>query len=110
MNRFMDCTDEELMRLCQQGVGEPFMTLYLRYRQPIMNFAIRMVGNYEDAADVFQETFRYVFTKINTYQHKAKFSTFVYQVARHLCIDILRKRDKQPKSLVSDDIPSTMSV
>lgn len=99
MDAFSKVTDEELMQLCKDGSEAAFTALYHRHKQPIMNFATQMTGNHEDAADVFQETFRYVFAKINTYEPRAKFSTLIYQVARNLSIDILRKRKRPAESI-----------
>lgn len=100
MQELTDKTDEELISLCKADVEEAFTQLYLRYRQPIMGFANNMLRNKEDAADVFQETFRYVFTKIRSFKHNAKFSTFIYQVARHVCIDVIRKRKRSKEKFV----------
>jgi RNA polymerase sigma-70 factor (ECF subfamily) len=109
-DRNSSLSDEKLMDLCKQGIEAAFTTLYLRYRQPIMNFARRMVENQEDAADVFQETFRYVFAKIGTYQPKAKFSTLVYQVARNISIDVLRRKRRSTAKITlmrqPNDTPS----
>lgn len=94
-NDLTNKTDEELMSLCREGVNEAFELLYLRNRRAVINFAYQMVHNNEDAADVFQDTFKYIFGKIETYEPTAKFSTLLFTVARNLCIDILRKRRRR---------------
>lgn len=96
--------DEELMRLCQQGQTEAFEALYFKHRQSVINFAAQMLRNHEDAADVFQDAFKYIFSKIETYTPSAKFSTLLYKVVRNLCIDILRKRRRRHVQQLNPEI------
>lgn len=85
-------TDEDLMLAVKAGSQEAYGILYSRHRIGVLNFCYQMLRNYEDAGDVFQEAFRYLYAHAATYQPSAKFTTYLYRIARNLCIDILRRR------------------
>lgn len=88
----MDKSDEELMLEYQQGQEEVIEVLFLRYQKPIFNFAIRFLDNRADAEDVTAEIFLHLIQSKNQFQPKAKFSTWLYTVARNACISRIRKR------------------
>ena len=85
-------SDESLMLRVKAGDPGAFAALYHRHKTPLLNFCYQMLRNYEDAADVFQDAFRYLFTHAASYEPSAKFTTYLYRIARNRCIDILRKR------------------
>jgi RNA polymerase sigma-70 factor (ECF subfamily) len=107
-----DRTDEALMLAVKTGDQVAFAALYGRHKDGVLNFCYQMLRNYEDAADVFQEAFRYLFGHAATYQPTAKFTTYLYHIARNLCIDILRKRRRwnlrqlEPDYDVPDETPA----
>ncbi len=84
--------DEDLMLAVKTGDQNAFALLYRRHQNTLLNFCYQMLRNYEDAADVFQEAFRYLFLHAATYEPSAKFTTYLFRIARNLCIDILRRR------------------
>jgi len=84
--------DEELMLAVKGGNQDAFTVLYRRHQNGLLSFCYQMLRNYEDAGDVFQEAFRYIFLHAATYEASAKFTTYLYRIARNLCIDILRRR------------------
>jgi len=85
-------TDEELMLRVKSGDREAFAQIYDRHRVRLLQFCIQMLRNAEDAGDVFQEAFRYLYVHAETYQPTAKLTTYLYRIARNMCIDILRRR------------------
>ena len=78
--------DEELIIEYQQGSEEAFEMLFQRYKKPILNFALRILGNRADAEDITADVFLIRFTKKNLYKPDAKFSTWLFTVARNACI------------------------
>ena len=93
-NEIMARHDEELIIEYQQGSEEAFEMLFQRYKKPILNFALRILGNRADAEDITADVFLILFTKKNLYKPDAKFSTWLFTVARNACITKLRKRKK----------------
>jgi RNA polymerase sigma-70 factor (ECF subfamily) len=83
--------DIELVGRCQKGDLEAFALLVEKYKKSVYNLALRMVNNREDAADISQETFLRVYRHMAGFSKDHKFSTWLYSIASHLCIDRLRK-------------------
>ncbi len=84
-------SDIELMLSLKRGDRRVLSTLLERYEKPLVNFLYRMVGNVDEAEDLFQETFLRVLRAAKTYEPKAAFSTWLYTIARNLCLDRLKK-------------------
>lgn len=87
-----DPADETLMLRYQQGDRAAFAILVKRHQQPLYNFALRQVRANEVAEEVVQEVFVRVVQNVHDFKHEARFTTWVYTIARNLCIDHLRKR------------------
>lgn len=87
-------SDEELIRDFQNGRIEAFNLLVGRYKDQLINFVYRYLGDYDQADDVVQETFIRVYYKKNTYRPIAKFSTWIYTIATNLAKTQLRNRKR----------------
>ncbi len=95
-----DEADEALMMRYQQGEVRAFEILLQRHRKPIYNFIFRFVGSRELAEDLMQDTFLRVIKGAANYKRKAKFTTWLYTIARNLCVDqSRRKKHRRHKSL-----------
>ncbi len=114
----MERSDEELMLEHQQGVKGAIDVIFIRYQRQILNFSLRMLGNRADAEDVAADVFLGIISGKSAYTPKpdAKFSTWLYTVARNSCFSKIRSRKNQFSlfSKVSDpadeaqwDIPDT---
>jgi len=86
-----DASDEMLMVRYQRGDREAFAELVRRYSGPIYNFSVRHLRHAPIAEDVTQEVFLRLVQKAAEFKHEARFSTWLYTIARNLCIDHLRK-------------------
>jgi len=86
--------DFELMRRVREGDREAFEVLIRRHQQGLMNFFARM-GAYTDAEDLAQKTLLKVFEYRFRYRETAKFTTFLYTLARHAWIDGLRRKKRR---------------
>jgi len=72
--------DLEFVRACQKGDLNAFDVLVVRHQRKMFNVAYRMLGNYDDAADVTQEAFVAAYKAIGTFKTEAKFSTWLYSI------------------------------
>ncbi len=84
-------SDEQLMLAFKSGDARAFATLVTRHRQPVFNFILRFVGQRQRAEDLLQETWLKVVRNSSDYQPKARFTTWVFTIARNLCVDQARK-------------------
>jgi RNA polymerase sigma-70 factor (ECF subfamily) len=85
-------TDEDLMVLYQRGEVRAFEVLLSRHRKPVYNFILRFIGDKETAEDLLQESFMRVIRGAEAYKRQAKFTTWLYTIARNLCVDQTRRR------------------
>lgn len=67
------------------------------YQVPLWRFLRRLVLDADVAEDLTQDTFLRVFTHLGDFRHQSKLSTWIFQVARNLAIDHLRRRDRRPR-------------
>src|SRR5215831_13963865 len=75
----------------QRGDVRAFEVLLARHRKPVYNFIYRFVGERAQAEDLLQETFLRVIKGSNSYQRDAKFTTWLYTIARNQCVDLSRR-------------------
>lgn len=87
-----DASDEMLMVRYQRGDRHAFAALVRRYKRPIFNFVLRQLRDPTASEDVTQEVFLRVVQSASEFKHEARFTTWLYTIARNLTIDHLRKR------------------
>lgn len=88
----MDKTDEELMiEFIRHDNREAVAMIYQRHKSKIFNFCLRTLGNRADAEDVTTGVFMVVLTGQYTFNPNAKFTTWLFTVARNRCMDHFRK-------------------
>jgi RNA polymerase sigma-70 factor (ECF subfamily) len=88
--------DAALMLRVKRGDREAFELLVEKYRQPVMNLVARTLQDAIEAEDVAQNVFVQVFKSAHRYEVSAKFSTWLYTIARNLCLNEIRRRTRHP--------------
>jgi RNA polymerase sigma-70 factor (ECF subfamily) len=86
-----EVADEELLRRFNGGRAEAFELLLGRYEKPLFNFILRHVSERTRAEEILQDTFLRVLERSKEFKGESKFSTWLYTIARNLCIDESRK-------------------
>jgi RNA polymerase sigma-70 factor (ECF subfamily) len=86
-----DDSDESLMLRYRDGDVRAFEMLVTRHRKPVFNFILRFVRDTAQAEDVTQETFLRLVKGADAYERQARFTTWLYTIARNLCIDAARR-------------------
>lgn len=81
-----------------------FSTLYDRYGKKVYNKCYSFSRNEDEAKDLTQDVFLKLFTKLNTFQGKSKFSTWLYSFTYNFCVNYV-DRDKARKM---DDVSDSM--
>lgn len=87
-----DAPDELLMRRFQQGDAAAFAPLMRRYVASVHHFIARHTSPGPGAEDLTQEVFLRVVERAGDFKHESRFSTWLFSIARNLCIDALRKQ------------------
>ena len=108
-------TDEELIATFQNGNEQAYIELVRRYRNRLMTFVFRFLGDMDLSEDIVQDTMVKVYTHKHYYKEIAKFSTWIYTIAGNFAKTELRKRKRRKVTLLSQmntddrkyEIPST---
>lgn len=86
-------SDGEVLARARRGEPDFFEHIVHRYSRPVTKFIYRMVGDYETALDLTQEVFLKVYTALDRYDERYKFSTWLFKIASNHTIDYLRKQN-----------------
>lgn len=89
--------DSSLVRKCLAGQVECYGSLVDRYSSRIINLAFAMTGDRHEAEDVAQEAFVRAFKALPKFQKRAKFSSWLYQIALNLCKDHLKAKSRHAR-------------
>lgn len=96
-----EVSDRELMTRYAGGDARAFETLYARHKSPLYRFLRQRCFDPQTADDIFQEVWTKVIRARTQYEPTAKFSTWLYQVARNVYVDHVR-HVKRRVQLVTD--------
>lgn len=84
--------DAALMLRVRDGDRAAFEALVEKYKQPVINLVARTIGDPTEAEDVAQHVFVQVFKSAERYEVTAKFSTWLFTIARNLSLNEIRRR------------------
>jgi RNA polymerase sigma-70 factor (ECF subfamily) len=90
--------DTLLIQQCLDGRPESYGALVDKYSARILNLGFAMVGDRHQAEDIAQEAFVRAYKGLARFQRKAKFSSWLYQIALNLCKDHLKAKSRHAKS------------
>jgi RNA polymerase sigma-70 factor (ECF subfamily) len=99
-----ELSDEALVELYRShagaAAGDPFLDrLFQRHHRRVAVWCLRMTGEAGSAADLAQEIFLKAFQHIGSFRGDAKFTTWLYAIARNRCMDELRSRASRPEEM-----------
>jgi len=83
----------------KKGNVQAFSFLVEKYQKMVYTLALKLMKKSEEAEEMAQDTFIKAFHKIDSYEGKSKFSTWLYSITYNACISELRKRRIEFKSL-----------
>ena len=95
-------SDEELMARYQEGDEAAFEEIYARYGRKIYGFLVRRLGQADDCAELFQETFLRLHKGRSLYRTTMPFKAWIYTIANNLVRDKLRAKARSGAARVSD--------
>jgi RNA polymerase sigma-70 factor (ECF subfamily) len=88
--------DAALMLRVKRGDMRAFEELVEKYKQPVINIIHRTLHDLSEAEDLSQNVFVQVFKSAHRYKATAKFSTWLFTIARNLCLNEIRRRSRHP--------------
>lgn len=84
--------DKQLIEQCLQGSRSSFEGLVKKFQNHVIALSINILGNYDDALDIAQETFVQAYTHLDRFDPERKFKTWILSIAAKRCLDHLKKR------------------
>lgn len=96
--------DETLMLLYAEGVHEAFEVLLKRHERGVYNFILRSTRAPDLAEDLTQEVFLRVIRSAPKYKKSARFTTWLYTIARNICIDRARRASRRKEVSLNRNI------
>ena len=93
--RMLGISDWDLVARAQADDMDAFAELVRRYQGPVMRFCGRMTGSAQDAEEIAQDSFVRVYRHLHRLTPQAKFSTFLFGVARNLTLNFMRDAKRQ---------------
>ena len=90
-NTSMD-EQSELLRRAKAGDQQAFEQLVEPYQREILVHCYRILGSFEDAEDMTQETLLRVWNRIDTFEGRSSLRTWLYKIATNACLDALDSR------------------
>ncbi len=93
-------TDIALMQQIGSGNEASLAILIEKWKTPLINFFYRSLGSVEQSEDLAQLVFIRIYRAAPTYKPKAKFSTFLFHIARRLLINEYRRMKRKPLETV----------
>jgi RNA polymerase sigma-70 factor (ECF subfamily) len=99
-------TDSELVTGVLGKEESCFEELLERYGSKVLNLAMRITRNQEDAEEILQDVFITVFTKLGSFEHKAQFSSWLYRVTMNSSFMKIRARNRRRTVSLEDVEPN----
>lgn len=99
--------DAQLIAQTLAGRTDAFGQLVLRYQDRLFNSVVHWIGNAEDARDVVQEAFIQAFLKLESFQQRSAFSTWLYRIGFNTAVS--HRRQKHPMASI-DHVRETSNV
>jgi RNA polymerase sigma-70 factor (ECF subfamily) len=99
----MGKSDHEAVRAVLDGDKEAYGALVVRHSHSLFRVAFRITGNEADADDVVQEAFLRGYRKLDTFESRANFSTWIYRIAVRCALDRLKASKVNESSRVAEE-------
>ena len=88
-------SDDNLIAAARSGDTRAFTTLVRRYEDTVYKFSYKVCRDREKAEETLQDTFVNVFRKLDSFDGKSKFSTWLYAIVTNNCLMRRRRRKSQ---------------
>lgn len=93
---FPEDEDVRQMLRLKEGDESALTEIIERWKNPLLNFFYRSIQDYEASEDLAQLVFIRLYRAASTYEPRAKFSTYLFHIARRLLINEFRRQQRKP--------------
>ena len=104
-------SDEQLVRVAVASKppesDAALNELFSRYQKRVALWCLRVSGDRDWAADLAQEVFLRAWRNLESFRNDAKFSTWLYTIARNHCFNAVQSRNLRPEEPLDDSMAST---
>jgi RNA polymerase sigma-70 factor (ECF subfamily) len=97
-------TDAQLVHDATAGDVDAFAELSRRYRDAYTRFAVRMVGNADDAEDALQSAFIRAYRALDQCRDAERFGGWLYQIVANECRTFVARRARRERRVVRDEL------
>jgi RNA polymerase sigma-70 factor (ECF subfamily) len=95
--------EQELVRRAQDGDAQAFSEIVRRNEDMVYGFAFKVCRDRNSAEETLQDTFVNVFRKLNQFDGRSKFSTWLYSIVTNNCLMKRRRRMLEASSVQLDE-------
>jgi RNA polymerase sigma-70 factor (ECF subfamily) len=103
----MEENEHSIIRAVLSGDKEAYGALVVRHSNAIFRVAFRITGDKADAEDVVQEAFLLGYLKLESFESRAKFSTWIYRIAVNCALNLKNKRKPEANYQIAEDLGAT---
>lgn len=96
--------DAEVVRRVRDGHADAFAELVTKYRERYMRYAVRMLGNREDAEEALQDAFVRAYRGLDRLDEPARFEPWLFSILANRCRTAGRRRDWRERVFVSEQV------
>jgi RNA polymerase sigma-70 factor (ECF subfamily) len=97
--------DESLVERYRDGDRAAFAALVRKYQKPIYNAAYRVLGREEDASDITQAVFLKVAERLDQYDARYKFFSWIYRIAVNESLNLLKENGREGPLEDEEELP-----
>jgi RNA polymerase sigma-70 factor (ECF subfamily) len=99
----MGKNDHETIKAVLEGDKEAYGALVVRHSHSLFRVAFRITGNEFDAEDVVQEAFLRGYQKLESFESRSKFGTWIYRIAVRCALDRIGGHKADDSSRVAEE-------
>lgn len=100
----------EIYERVARGDESAFSELFRMYSKSMVNYSFRYLGNWHEAEEAAQEIFLRLYRVAPRYERRARFSTFLYQVATNILLNWVRDHSRERAGTSYEDVAGSLGT
>lgn len=104
----MEANDHAIVRMVLAGDKEAYGTLVVRHSQNVFRVAFRITGDEADADEVVQEAFLRGYQRLQSFESRSEFGTWIYRIAVNCALNMVNKRKHEAICRIGEETDPSM--